>query len=223
MVHGHGLARTRETGSGTALGRIGKALEAVVPEQTPLQAETRRVVRLLAISGIVLCAVLALAYGLTRGNWLEGLLASLTLAMAIIPNEFPVVLTLFLSLGAWRLSRAHLLTRRIPAIETLGATTVLCVDKTGTLTLNQMSVAMLAADGRYLDLTALPSVLLPEEDHTLVEFAILASQQQPLDPIDRALRDLGDKHLAQTEHIHDDWSLVQEYPLSPQLLALSRV
>ena len=78
------------------------------------------------------------------GNWLEGLLASLTLAMAIIPNEFPVVLTLFLSLGAWRLSRAHLLTRRIPAIETLGATTVLCVDKTGTLTLNQMSVAMLA-------------------------------------------------------------------------------
>ena len=223
VVQGHGLARARETGTGTALGRIGKALESVVPEQTPLQAETRRVVRLLAISGIILCGVLAVAYGLTRGHWLDGLLASLTLAMAIIPNEFPVVLTLFLSLGAWRLSRAHLLTRRIPAIETLGATTVLCVDKTGTLTLNQMSVAMLAADGRYLGLTALPSVVLPDEDHTLVEFAILASQQEPLDPIDRALKDLGNRHLAQTEHIHDDWSLVQEYPLSPQLLALSRV
>jgi hypothetical protein len=88
VVQGHGRVRARETGGGTALGRIGKALEAVVPEQTPLQAETRQVVRLLAISGIVLCAVLADAYGLTRGHWLDDLLASLTLAMAIIPNEF---------------------------------------------------------------------------------------------------------------------------------------
>ena len=100
VVHGHGLAQARQTGSRTALGRIGKALEAVEPEETPMQAETRRVVRLLAVAGILLCVIVAVVYGVTRGHWLDGILASLTLAMAIIPNEFPVVLTLFLSLGA---------------------------------------------------------------------------------------------------------------------------
>ena len=127
VVHGHGLAQARATGARTAFGRIGEALEDVPAEYSPLQAETRRVVRLLAVTGIMLCVVVAVVYGVTRGHWLDGILASLTLAMAIIPNEFPVVLTLFLSLGAWRLSRAHLLTRRIPAVETLAATTVLCV------------------------------------------------------------------------------------------------
>ncbi|MBI3635944.1 MAG: cation-translocating P-type ATPase, partial [Candidatus Rokubacteria bacterium] len=223
VVHGHGLARARETGARTALGKIGTALEALAPEDTPMQAETHRVVRRLAIAGIVFCVVVTIVYAATRGNWLEGVLAGLTLAMAIIPNEFPVVLTLFLSLGAWRLSRAQLLTRRIPAVETLGATTVLCVDKTGTLTVNQMSVAMLAADGRYLALGAQPAGEIPEEFHTLVEFAILASQRDALDPIDQALKRVGDTYLATTEHLHTDWTLVQEYPLSRQLLALSRV
>jgi Ca2+-transporting ATPase len=223
VVQGHGVARARRTGTGTALGRIGKALQEVEPEETPLQRETRRVVRRLAVAGVLLCVVVAAAYGLTRGHWLDGLLASLTLAMAIIPNEFPVVLTLFLSLGAWRLSRAQLLTRRVPAVETLGATTVLCVDKTGTLTLNQMSVATLAVAGRSIDLDASPPGELPEEFHTLAEFGILASQRAALDPIDQALKRLGEAYLAKTEHLHDDWSLVQEYPLSPALLALSRV
>ena len=223
VVHGHGLARAMATGPRTALGRIGKALETVEAQETPLQAETGRVVRRLAVAGMLLCVVVAVAFGLTRGHWLDGLLASLTLAMAIIPNEFPVVLTLFLSLGAWRLSRIQLLTRRVPAVETLGATTVLCVDKTGTLTLNQMSVAVLAAHGRSLDLAARPPGDLPEDFHPLVEYAVLASQRDGLDPIDRAIRRLGETCLARTEHLHDDWSLVQEYPLSKHLLALSRV
>jgi Ca2+-transporting ATPase len=223
VVHGHGLARAMATASRTALGKIGKALEAVDPEETPLQAETRRVVRRLTVTGIFLCIIVAVLYGLTRGHWLDGLLASLTLAMAIIPNEFPVVLTLFLSLGAWRLSRTQLLTRRVPAVETLGATTVLCVDKTGTLTLNQMSVAALDAGGRHDDLSIQPPGNLPEEFHLLVEFGVLASQREGLDPIDRAIKQLGETYLAETEHLHDDWSLVQEYPLSRQLLALSRV
>src|SRR5262249_61912713 len=105
------------------------------------------------------------------------------------------VLTLFLALGAWRLSRAHILTRRIPAVETLGAITVLCVDKTGTLTQNRLSVAMLATKGRVLDLSSASSDELPEDFHTLVEFAILASQRAALDPIDRALKSLGDRYL----------------------------
>ena len=223
VVHGHGVAQAMATGSRTALGKIGKALETVKPEETPLQAETRRIVQRLAVAGALLCMVVAILYGLTRGYWLDGLLAGLTLAMAIIPNEFPVVLTLFLSLGAWRLSRAHLLTRRVPAVETLGATTVLCVDKTGTLTLNQMSVAALDADGRHLDLAVQAPGKLPEDFHELVEFGVLASQREGLDPIDRAIKRVGEAYLRNTEHLHDDWSLVQEYPLSRQLLALSRV
>jgi len=223
VVHGHGLAQAQRTGARTELGKIGRALEALEPEATPLQRETGQVVRILAVVGLFLCLLVSIVYALTRGHWLDGVLAGLTLAMAILPNEFPVVLTLFLSLGAWRLSRVHLLTRRVAAVETLGATTVLCVDKTGTLTLNQMSVSMLCAGDEYHDLRARPDGCLPEQFHELAEFGILASQRDALDPIDRALRQLGEGYLAKTEHLHDDWSLVQEYPLSKQLLALSRV
>ena len=223
VVQGHGVARVLRTGSTTELGKIGKALEKLEPEPTPLQKETGRVVRVLALVGVVLSVVVAALYAVNTGRWLPGLLAGLTLAMAIMPNEFPVVLTLFLSLGAWRLSRAQLLARHMPAVETLGATTVLCVDKTGTLTLNRMSVAMLFAAGRYCDLRDSSGRALPDEFHELVEFAILASQRDALDPIDHALKELGGTHLAATEHLHDDWSLVREYPLSKELLALSRV
>ncbi len=223
VVHGHGLARVERIGSGTELGKIGRALEALDREATPLQRETGRVVHVFAVIGLLLSILVSVVYALSRGRWLEGALAGLTLAMAIMPNEFPVVLTLFLSLGAWRLSRVHVLTRRVPAVETLGATTVLCVDKTGTLTLNQLSVAMLFTAGDYYDLRAPSEAPLPESFHELVEFAILASQRDALDPIDHALKTLGDAHLAATEHLHEDWSLVQEYPLSKRLLALSRV
>jgi Ca2+-transporting ATPase len=223
VVQGHGVARVRSTGAATELGKIGKALGELPTEATPLQRETARVVRVLAVLGALLCVVVAALYAFNTGQWLAGLLAGLTLAMAIMPNEFPVVLTLFLSLGAWRLSRAQLLTRHMPAVETLGATTVLCVDKTGTLTQNRMSVAMLFAAGRYWDLRGSPAHPLPEEFHELVEFAILASQRDALDPIDHALKELGAAHLAATEHLHEDWSLVREYPLSRRLLALSRV
>ncbi len=222
-VQGHGVARVVRTGAASELGRIGRALAGVEAEVTPLQAETRRVVRRLAAVGLVLCVVVTLVYAATRGRWLEAVLAGLTLAMAIIPNEFPVVLTLFLSLGAWRLSRVHLLTRHVPAVETLGATTVLCVDKTGTLTVNHMTVQALLADGELHDLGVHAGRPLPEHFHLLVEFAILASQRAAIDPIDHALEDLGAVYLADTEHLHHDWSLVQEYPLSKELLALSRV
>jgi Ca2+-transporting ATPase len=169
-------------------------------------------------------------YGLTRGNWLNGLLAGITLAMSLLPEEFPVVLTIFLALGAWRIAQKEVLTRRMPAVETLGSATVLCVDKTGTLTLNRMSVSRLFAAGAVFSLPAHHTTgqqdsdnPLPETFHELVEFSILASQQDPFDPMEKAMRQLGELYLAQTEHIHRDWTLVREYPLSPVLLALSHV
>src|SRR5262249_39589383 len=133
---------------------------------------------------------------------------------------FPVVLTVFLALGAWRISRSNVLTRRLPAIETLGATTVLCVDKTGTLTQNQMTLRRLAAAGCSVDLAALRGPL-PEQIQDLLENAVLASKPDPFDPMERALRAAGDRLLEGTEHLHPDWSLAREYPLTPALLAVS--
>jgi Ca2+-transporting ATPase len=222
VVQGQGIAQVQATGFHTEIGRIGKALQTVEQEKTLLQRETGRLVRRFALVGLSLCVLVVIIFGLTRGNWLNGLLAGITLAMAILPEEFPVVLTIFLALGAWRISQKRVLTRRVPAIETLGSTTVLCVDKTGTLTLNLMSVRKLFAGEEYWDV-ARPPALMPEIFHGLLEFSILASQTDPFDPMEKAIRELGEQYLAQTEHLHRDWTLVHEYPLSRQLLTLSRV
>ena len=177
-----------------------------------------------AVAGLVACAVVVVAYALTRGGgirvWKEGLLAGVALAMAILPEEFPVVLTVFLALGAWRISRSHVLTRRMPAVETLGAATVLCVDKTGTLTENRMTLRKLVAAERGVDLNGLAAPL-PEDVHGLLESAILASAPDPFDPMDRSLHEVGERLLRGTEHLHPDWSLAREYPLTPELLAVS--
>jgi len=222
VVQGKGVAVVQATGLATEIGRIGTTMQTLAEEATPLQKETRSLVRLFAALGLGLCAVAVVAYGLLRGDWLNGLLAGLTMAMAIMPEEFPVVLMVFLALGAWRIARARVLTRRMPVVETLGAATVLCVDKTGTLTQNRMSVSQLAANGAYLDVSA-ERAALPDDFHELVEFAILASQRDPFDPMEKALRALGDTTLARTEHLHADWALAREYPLSSELLALSHV
>ena len=222
VVQGQGVACVRATGAGTELGKIGRALLTLEPEDTAIQRETGRLVRSLAIFGAALCALVVVVYGLTRGDWLHGLLAGLTLAMATLPEEFPVVLTIFLALGAWRLSQRQVLTRRVAAIETLGAATVLCVDKTGTLTLNQMTVRRILASGQPHEVRA-DRQDLPEPFHETVEFAILASHRDPFDPMEKAFRQLGERYLAQSEHLHDDWTLVREYPLSDRLLAMSQV
>ena len=145
ITRGRGLAEVLATGPRTEMGRIGKALATVEPERSALQRETARLVRRLLMVAVALCVIVVVAYDLTRADWLSGFLAGLTLAMAILPNEFPAVLAIFLALGAWRISQKNVLTRRIPALEALGSATVLCVDKTGTLTQNRMSVVTLAS------------------------------------------------------------------------------
>jgi Ca2+-transporting ATPase len=141
--------------------------------------------------------------------------------MAILPEEFPVILTVFMALGAWRISRSRVLTRRLPAIESLGSATVLCVDKTGTLTLNQMTLKRLEVEDHSEALADGVSDL-PEAVHGLMEYAILASRKDPFDPMERALHEAGERWLMQTEHLHPDWSLAKEYPLAPSLLAVSQ-
>jgi P-type Ca2+ transporter type 2C len=228
VVQGQGIVRVRSIGAQTEMGKIGKALQQVQSEVTPLQREMNRLVsRLLGIA-LLLCVAIVVIYGFTTGDWLKGVLAGITLAMAILPNEFPVVVTIFLALGAWRISQNHVLARRSSAVETLGAATVLCVDKTGTLTLNQMAVQQLLAyndpeNPQPYDLALHLQVPLPEAVHELVEFCILASQRDPFDPMEKAFKELGEYSLANTEHLHDDWKILRAYPLSPDLLAMSHV
>lgn len=223
VVQGQGIARVIATGISTEIGKIGKVLQSVEPEETLLQKETNRWVYHLALVGLSLCILVIIFYSITRKDWLHGLLAGVTLAMATLPEELPVVLTIFLALGAWRISKKQVLTRRMPAIETLGSSTVLCVDKTGTLTMNCMSVSMLFAGGKILDVGKVLRNSMPEEFHQLLEFTILASQLDPFDPMEKAIKESGDDYLTETEHLHKDWSLVHEYPLSKELLSLSRV
>ncbi|MFC3684038.1 cation-translocating P-type ATPase [Hydrogenophaga luteola] len=227
IVQGHALARATATGARSEIGRIGTALGQVDNETSPLQKQTTRLVRNLALLALVLSMALMVVHGLVRGDWLQAVLAGIALAMAMLPEEYPVVMTVFPALGARRLSREGVLTRRINAIETLGATTVLCSDKTGTLTGNRMTVTHLAAGGvdlpDRLALDALAGAPLPEAFHTLVEFSILASVVDPFDPMEKAFHQLGERFLTDTEHLHRDWRLVQTYALSPALRAMSHV
>ncbi len=223
VTQGTARGRVIATGVRSALGRIGQSLAALGSESTPIQLETQRVVKRVALVGLVLAAGLAVVYGVSTGDWLRGLLAGLTLAMAILPEELPVVLTIFLGLGAWRLARENVLARSIPAIELLGATTVLCVDKTGTLTANRMAVSRLWSESAAYDCARDLATPLQEALHGVLEYAVLASHRRAFDPMETAISDAGQRLLADTEHLHADWTLVDDYPLSKEMLAMSRV
>ncbi len=222
VVQGSGIAHVKSIGINTEVGKIGKALTRIKAEKTRLQQQTGRLVRNVAIVGLIVCLFVVIYYAATRGDVLHGLLAGIALAMSILPEEIPVILTVFLALGAWRIAKHNVLTRQVASVETLGAATVLCVDKTGTLTLNKMSVHKLAVGDDFFDLQK-NNELIPESFHELVEFSILASQCDPFDPMEKAIKVLGEKYLANTEHLHNDWQLIQEYPLSKELLAISHV
>ena len=221
LVQGRGMAKVEATGALTEFGRIGKALESVESEETFLQKKSGRLVRSFAVVGMSLCALVVVLYGLSKGNWLNGFLVGIALAMSLLPEEIPVVLTVFLALGAWRMSQKRVLTRRLPAIETLGSATVLCVDKTGTLTLNRMEVGRIFAGGELHNFAEGASSPLPPNFHELVRYAMLASETEPFDPMERAFKALGDRWLEAPPYSH--LTLAHEYSLSPDLLAMSHV
>jgi len=221
LVQGSGIGLVTATGKLSAIGKIGESLQDTRSGTSPLRIQTDRLVRRLAIFAGALCLLLVLTYGISRGHWLDALLAGVSLAMASLPEEFPVILSVFMALGAWRISRRDVLTRRLNAIETLGATTVLCTDKTGTLTENRMVIRELYSSGQMLQVDSHSP--LPEPWHELVEFGILASERDPFDPMERALHELGLRTLSGSEHLHEAWQLIHEYSLSPELAAMSHV
>jgi Ca2+-transporting ATPase len=203
VVKGQALALVKESGSGTQLGRIGAALESIDPARTRLQQEIDRIVRVVAVLGLGAAAVIAIVFAQTRHDWLEGLLAGIATAMSMLPEEFPVVLTIFLALGAWRMSRHNVLARRSAVIETLGTATVICVDKTGTLTMNTMTIRSIRPEGESLD---------------VVRYGALASPERSCDPTDRAFIDRAKREL--TDDLDGPWRLVRAYALSETRLAV---
>ena len=228
VTRGVGTAVVRATAGATAVGRIGAALAATTEPPSGLQLASRRLVRNLGLAALLLAGAQVLIGWLWDGRTLlASLLSGIALAMAILPEEIPVILTVFLALGAWRISKQKVLTRRASALEALGAITVLAVDKTGTLTQNRMAVAELAtADAHFRpQVPQVPqgSEALPEAFHTLAEFALLATPADPFDPMERAIQAFGRERLAGTEHMHDGRSPEFEYALSGEILAMTQV
>lgn len=216
VVGGHAKACVAATGASTAMGKIGVALQNIAVERTPMQREIDRAVVLFAALGLAFCALVTVAYAAAgRGSWLDALLAGITLAIANIPEEFPVVLTLFLALGAWRLTAVQVLVRRPAAIETLGAISVLCVDKTGTLTENRMRVAATTTAGATWRASGALDAP-PDAFAGVLQDAAWACEEVPTDPMEIAIVDAcGRVDASVLKHL-------RHYPLGPGLLAVSQ-
>ena len=219
VVRGQAVARVSRTGARTALGRIGVSLASIVQEPTPLQKTAGKLVTWLGVLAIGFCIVVAVLYGLLRADWVGGALAGITVAIALIPEEFPMVLAVFLALGAWRLATHHVLVRRSAVIEALGGATVLCVDKTGTLTENQMQVARLWTASADVAVTEEPLSTGPAAE--LLRIAGLASAVRPVDPMDKAVRDLLERSTLEAELAQIEPE--RAWPLRPDLMAVIQV
>jgi len=221
VAQGRGRSRVSATASTSELGQLASGLAGVEAPLTRLQRRTRHLTARLTIAALALCTALALIQGSRSGDWPGALLRALAFALAVLPNEIPVVMALFLALGALRLSKIGVLARWPAAVESLGGATVLAVDKTGTLTENRMAVeALLAWPAGALWRRGSP---LEEPWHDLLEKALLASRGDPVDAMELALQRLADDALANGEHRHPDWPLERDYPLETDLLVMSRL
>jgi Ca2+-transporting ATPase len=222
VVRGSGLAEVTAIGVQSEIGKIGQSLATLETEPPRLQAQTRRVVRLFAVFGGGVSLLAVLLYGFMRGSWLDAVLAGIALGMSMLPEEFPVVLTVFMAMGAWRISLARVLTRRAAAIETLGSATVLCTDKTGTLTENRMTIVELRLkDGAVFQPSGKSE--MPAQFRDLSEFGLLASAPEPFDPMERAFHTLAREGLSDDAYRHPRWKLVHAYGLRPDLLAVTQL
>ncbi|SDM44924.1 cation-translocating P-type ATPase [Polaromonas sp. JS666] len=220
VTQGRGLARVQATAGRTAMGRIGVALATTQAPASRLYRQSRRIVRGFAAAGLAVAALLVLLGWLRDGQgFVASLLPAIAFAMAVLPEEIPVVLAVFLALAAWRLSRQKILTRRVDAIEVLGAITVLAVDKTGTLTLNRMELVELA--GVNTVFRAGSDAPLPQALTELAECAMLATPLKPFDPMEKAIRAFGNTRLPQDSRARLGVEPVRQYPLTPQLLAVT--
>ncbi|MFC3114715.1 cation-translocating P-type ATPase [Cellvibrio fontiphilus] len=219
VVRGTGIAEVTSIGLDTEMGHIGTALRSIDTEQAHLQQQLRWLVRDFALIGALAALVVVVLYGLLRDSWLEAILSGIAIGMSLLPEEFPLVMAVFMAMGAWRISQARVLTRRAASIETLGATTVLCTDKTGTLTQNRMTLMALVVETHsWYAAMQLP---LDEASKTLLDAALLACPLVPSDPMDVAVHRLAQSHAALTRL--QGASLQRAYGLRPDLFATTNI
>lgn len=219
IVRGSGVGEVVATGAPSEIGKIGKSLGELETAAPHLQTQTRKLVDIFAIFGGIVSVLVVGLYGTLRGGWLDALLAGIAVGMSMLPQEFPVVLAVFMAMGAWRISQVRVLTRRATAIEALGSATVLCTDKTGTLTENRMTITQLRlATGAWRTLGEGPQALSAGFDD-LVAFGVLASAAEPFDPMEKAFHALALKGNV----ARPTGALVKVYPLRPDLLAITEV
>lgn len=218
VTRGGGIARVLATGPRSRIGQIGGFLDTLETEAPHLQRETSRIVAWCAAGGMAVALVVVLLYGVLRGSWLDAVLAGIATAMSLLPEEFPVVLTIFLAMGAWRIAQVGVLTRRTAAIEAMGAATVLCTDKTGTLTQNRMTVSELWLPAQGHDVLA--QAVLGADHHALLEVSALASAPVPVDPMEIAFHEAARQVGIVPASGRD---LVRTYGLHPELLAMSNI
>jgi Ca2+-transporting ATPase len=222
VVRGQGVAEISATGPRSEMGKIGAALRDIESVPPRLTVQTRYLVRMAAIGGLIISAAAVLLYGTMRGNWLEAMLGGIAIGMSMLPEEFPLVLTVFMVMGAWRISRARVLTRRAAAIETLGSATVLCTDKTGTLTENRMTVVELRTNGLIHRPSSADVGMLPDQFAPLVECGVLASAIEPFDPMEQAFHALERATRADRPDPHEGRTLSRAWGLRPELLAVTQ-
>jgi len=214
IVRGNGRAVVVATGIHSEIGKIGQALSTIETEQPRLRKQTRRIVHIFATIALVFSIGLVLLNGLLYGDWLSAFLGGIALSMSLLPEEFPLVLSVFMVMGAWRISKARVLTRRASAIETLGSATVLCTDKTGTLTQNKMSIAsILREDVLWETGTSAP---IPPTLAEVTATGAMACPKDSYDPMDIAFSDLVGKQALETNP-------VRHYGFSTGLLVMANV
>lgn len=209
VISGLAIATINAIGNNSRLGRIGKSLEGIREEKTPLEKQIANFVKKMAITGVIVFAIVWAINFIKTQDILNSLLLSLTLAMSILPEEIPVAFTTFMALGAWRLMRMGIVVKQMKTVETLGSATVICTDKTGTITENRMSLAKI-----YLlpsDTMSIPDDQLSEEGKQLLENAMWASEPIPFDPMEVALHEKY-QHVS-THDLRPAFKLVHEYPL----------
>jgi Ca2+-transporting ATPase len=225
VVRGSGIAQVVATGPRSEIGKIGQSLHTLEFEPPRLQAQMVRVVRLCALGGLAVSVGAVVLYGTLRGGWLDAVLAGIAIGMSMLPEEFPVVLTVFMAMGAWRISKARVLTRRAASIETLGSATVLCTDKTGTLTENRMSVAELRLpEGDVFRPREATDAAVPGKFRALAAHGLLASAPEPHDPMEKAFHIFARNGLDAAGGLPGpDWKLAHSYELRPELLAMTQL
>ena len=221
VIRGGGIAQVTAIGMKTELGKIGGSLNQIINLNSPLQQDIGILIKRFTIFGLSLSILVLVIYGLMHDNWLQGALTAISLTMALLPEEFTVILTVFMALGVWRISRQKVLTRYAPVIETLGSITTLCVDKTGTLTFNMMSLEVLAPPEGALILDSKDKALNPLQKE-LLSYCVLASEIKPFDPMEQAFHER--RHLV-PDYINQygNYELVHEYGLSPELPAMTHL